>query len=382
MSDFIKTFQGTVFSPSQRPPVYVQFSRNISPRNISTPIQTSLVNCGQIHLPHHRSLSSKWPVGFLSTVSSDFLSCSEPHVSTDSGIDSSVSKQVFTDALHSTAEIEVESQVKHHDNTKCANCDVLFPRRKKPNVGFVRFSFSYLNVSNATLQSKGDFVCSECRKFFTTKKPRAKTAPSNPIPVPMDCITDAITLQSGYSSEISEQVEVCDAVPDHNYCASTFSSVKQSPSKCHRNRKRVYSTPIHRTPKRTNNVDAQTHHTEQPANSRVAFKQTCIDLIRQSKYEQALNLMYKSPNRFVRNAFLRFLEKVVKKEVTKFTTGPSSTVFQKGFNHDNLKSFDWKLALSEAKQAMPMSLAAIMNFFPSAKRTSKLSMVGKKGQKR
>ena len=119
------------------------------------------------------------------------LSCStagaELHLLPSDAIDVfGYSETVFTDAADiSSLQVEVESNTTEVDDTKCANCTHVFPQKKKPDKGLVRYSLKCLDISDTLLSQSGNFVCSSCRSYLSEQKKLATKTSSNNLFLPI-----------------------------------------------------------------------------------------------------------------------------------------------------------------------------------------------------
>ena len=282
-------------------------------------------------------------------------------------------------------------------NLSCANCGIPFPNRK--GIGLHRYSLKSLNVTLDILRQKGAYVCAPCRKFFNSRK----SADLNDLLLSSLEQETLHTQQGGNDSSSDDEntdqrdrtavqspVYLPDRAPqtpqrDHNYSIKTGTALTPRIVRVHvtpkkvvctpqskRKQKRSYSSPLQNTPKRSN----QSRHRD-----RLTFKQPAISLIQRSKYEKALKVMYKSPNRSVKKALRQLMSCAVKDEV-KAALSLKYSALSDTFDMGHLSNFDWHSCITALKSSMPVTVAALQSLFPDAAMVSRLTTVGKKGSKR
>ena len=151
----------------------------------------------------------------------------DPHVVSESQGDAiGSSKVVFVDySTNPSCEVEIDAPCR--DDTQCCNCSKRFPRKKKPSTGLVRYSLKCSNVDNALLSAKGNFVCSSCHSYFTTKKGGAAQAKaekkSTNKPERRDSLFDIMCNEGAcFEGQCPIEVDRCSQpsqLLDHTYCS-------------------------------------------------------------------------------------------------------------------------------------------------------------------
>ena len=330
--------------------------------------------------------------------------CTEAHILNSCHGQSTTSHAVFCDFVDAPRNEEVLQPVEKR-NDRCSNCAVQFPIRKK--YGIYRFSLRSLNINNSIFSSSGDFVCSNCRNYFLRSNRQTEKPKDLSLPKPYRCLPTSsyiafqeptatsvvveIANDHNYHQPISAcEEDVRDSLADHTYTHNSTSDAKPTDAvgielpinttTTGLTSKRPSSTTAScssaKRARRQASVNVRTPHT-------TSFKPACIRYIQLSKYKQALNVMYRSKNRFVKAALIDFVCRCIREEAAKFVKSAKDTsVLRQPFSYENLSDFEWKTAVSEMELSMPVATAAVRSLFPEAKTVANHTLIGKKKQRR
>ena len=321
---------------------------------------------------------------------SSSAACSESHVLNDSQ-----SRQGFTDVLGAHPNeitLSIDKPTSHFKEN-CASCGVKFKYIR--GRGFQRYTLTSLNLENAAVSVNGSHVCGPCRNFYRRKPVEYSTHALSERPL-YENVSDG-PAESDSRSVQDEAAFISDALEDHSYTkpAPTTDEPEAVPSSDHTY---CQSKPVSdenlqgnllKRPCDTAPVQAQKRRTSSSKPKvnghakRTAFKDTMISLLKRSKYERALNVMYSSSNRAVKKAVSNFISKVVRQEVnTVVRNTAKQNILSQKFTSSSLSKFKWEDAIGDIESDMPVSIAAVSSLFPDKLRVSKVTTVGRRGRKR
>ena len=240
-----------------------------------------------------------------------------------------------------------------NDNS-CARCDAQFSKLKSRRK---KFNLAQIAGNHDRFQMKGNFVCQGCRNVLKRENYNSTTDTSDTSFNSSSNSTSALNLTSN-----SVQTDDTDLI---------FTPLK-SPSK-----KRIYSTPLRRTPKKPKPLN-------RPIKSRKSFKEQTILHIQNSRYEKALTTMYTSNNRTAKQAIIQCASKIVSLELKSICLRgkDNSNSLCNDFNTESLDTFSWEDVCSKLQKTIPLTLKVLHSLFPDPKEVSKKCTVGKRNAKR